>query len=251
MKNFWRTIISFRGSSSSPTIKYMYSVLLSIIILLGAAVISSTGASYVELIPSKTVVMNGERFYIDVEVTATVPVNAVDIEIEFLPGTVKIIGVDTGQSVLTIFTQEPKVTDNKIIISGGTFKRGFMGTHKIVTITAQAIASGQTQFVLKNAKLLAGDGKGTQVDVASDPSKTTTSFVFYDENEDPSKIGTSLSFSISADIDGDGVVSLKDISAFMGAWYAGSARYDFNNDNKMNFIDFSIILARSFFGETR
>ncbi len=242
-----RTILQPFLRPKSLTVRYMFPVVLSLAAILGASAISSVDSSYVRLNPSKTIVMSGEQFYIEVYAYAHVPVNALDIAIQFDPNSLDIMSVDKAQSVLTIWSQEPKVQNNSITFGGGTYRRGFIGEHLIATIKVKAKSSGKTEFLIKNAQFLAGDGKGTPVLLTQDPENSEKSFIIYNQNEDPAKISADFGLGISADIDGDGTVTLKDISSFMAAWYSGGITYDFNNDSKMNFIDFSIILARSFF----
>jgi hypothetical protein len=225
----------------------MFPVVFGFLAIFGASAITSVDTSYIRLKPTQSVVMSGETFQILVYAYAHVPVNAVEVSIAFDPTTVEVLAVDKGQSVLTIWTKEPEIKTESIHFSGGTYRRGFVGEHLVATIDVRAKNSGQTEFLVKELKLLAGDGKGTPVEVTKDADETTESFVIYNQNEDPSTIAAEVDFGISADIDGDGTVTLKDISAFMSAWYQGQKTYDFNNDAKMNFIDFSIILARSFF----
>jgi hypothetical protein len=65
-------------------------------------------------------------------------------------------------------------------------------------------------------------------------------------SEDGKLTGTA-EVSIVTDLDGDGEVSLKDISAFMAAWLTRASTFDFNGDGRMTFKDFSILLSDSFF----
>jgi len=243
-QSLWKKIT--HREKRSRTVRYMFPLVLGALAILGASVIS-TQKSYIKLVPSQTSVLNGERFSIQIYASAHVPVNAIDIKIDFSPSTVEIISVDKGQSVLTIWTEEPKVSGNTISLSGGTFRKGFVGEHLIATIKVQAMAAGKTEFFIKNANLLAGDGKGTPVIVSTSETSSKASFYIYDQSEDPSTIEANIGIIINADIDGDGKVTLKDISSFMAAWNSQSKTYDFNNDGRMNFIDFSIILAKSFF----
>ncbi len=245
--SFWNSIQESLKPRKSKTVRYMFPVIFSVLAILGASAITSIDASYIKLNPSKTVVMNGEQFVIDIYAYAHVPVNALDIKIDFDPASVEIVSVDKAQSVLTIWTKEPTVENNSIVLGGGTYRRGFIGEHLIATIKAKALSSGQTKFMVNEANLLAGDGSGTKVTTTNNTTDTVKSFIIYNQGEDPAKISANLELGISADIDGDGTVTLKDISTFMSAWYNGDKTYDFNSDNKMNFIDFSIILARSFF----
>lgn len=237
-----------RQVEKATTVKYMYMFpfMLGLLGLLGAAVISSE-SSYIRLEPSQTTVMKGDRFQIDIYASAHVPVNAIDIDIDFSPEMVEIIAVDKAQSVLTVWTQEPLIANSTITMGGGTFRRGFIGEHLVATIKAEAKQNGATEFLVRDAELLAGDGKGTPVKVAGVGEESKTSFYFYDQNEDPTQISAKLGININADIDGDGKVTLRDISAFMAAWHSQTTKYDFNSDGKMNFVDFSIILAKSFF----
>lgn len=247
MERILRYLKALFGYRESGTVRFMFPVVFGILAALGANALLSIDESYVKLSPDKTIVMKGETFFIEIYAYAHVPVNALDIEVSFDPASVEVVSVDKGQSVLTIWTQEPKVEANKIILGGGTYRRGFVGEHLVATIKAVAKESGKTEFLVRDAELLAGDGKGTPVKLASNPDGSVQSFIIYNQNEDPAKLSANLGVGISADIDGDGTVTLRDISSFMSAWYSGSKTYDFNTDGKMNFIDFSIILARSFF----
>jgi hypothetical protein len=230
------------------TVKVMFSFsLLSILMLLGANVITSREASYIRLEANKDVVMAGDRLSLDIYAFAHVPVNAVDVTLRFEESAVEVISVDRGQSVLTIWTEDPIVEKDKVVLRGGTFRNGFIGEHKIATIELRAKETGQSEFLTTNVSLLAGDGRGTPVTVA-DSNGSSLNLYIYDENEDPANIGVNVAVSILTDIDGDGNVTLKDISSFMGAWSSGGKIYDFNGDGKMSFKDFSIILADAFFG---
>lgn len=220
---------------------------MSVALLLGAALISGTDVSYIKLETEKTMVQAGERFSLDVFAYAHVPVNAVDMTLSFDEAAVVVRGVDRGQSVLTIWTEDPIIKKDMVILRGGTFRKGFVGEHKIATIELEAKQSGQSEFIANNVVLLAGDGKGTPVKVAESNNSTLELYV-YDENTTPENIAVNIEMSIVTDIDGDGKVSLKDISSFMGAWTNQSKVYDFNNDGKMSFKDFSIILADAFLG---
>lgn len=236
----------FSLRSRRGTVRFMYPALLSFVAVLGAAIITSEEVSYVRLEASATTVEAGQRFWLDVYAYAHVPVNAVDITLQFDPSAVKIVGVDTGQSVLTIWTQEPRVEDDTVLLQGGTFRKGFLREHKIATVELQAKQTGQSTFTAADVVLLAGDGAGTAVAVA-DPQSAQASFYIYDENTDPSSIGVAVSVNILTDIDGDGKVTLRDVSAFMSAWHDKTTLFDFNGDGRMTFRDFSIILADFFF----
>lgn len=232
------------------TVRTMFSF-ATIAFFLGAALITSTEASYIKLKTSTAVVEAGERFTVDVYAYAHVPVNAVDVTLKFQNDAVTVRGVDKGQSVLTLWTEEPIIKNGEVILRGGTYRKGFLGEHKIATIELEAKKTGESEVIAKNVQLLAGDGKGTPVSVAESVDSTLSVYII-DENEDPANIAVSVVVDIKTDIDGDGNVGIRDISAFMGAWSSSSTDkiYDFNEDGKMSFKDFSIILAAAFLGPT-
>lgn len=228
------------------TVRSMFS-LASLAIFLGAALIGGTEASYIKLTIDKSVVEAGDIIAVDVFAFAHVPVNAVDVTLSFDPTAVEVTSVDRGQSVLTIWTEDPRIEKDKVILRGGTFRKGFIGEHKIATIELRAKQAGQSQFSIGDALLLAGDGSGTPVTVANS-NQSKVSLYVYDESTKPGSIGVNIALNIITDIDNDGIVSLKDISAFMSAWASKNTLYDFNGDGKMSLRDFSIILSDYFFG---
>jgi hypothetical protein len=157
-----------------------------------------------------------------------------------------VLEVDRGQSVLTIWTEDPVITNNSVVLRGGTFRRGFVGEHKIATIDLIARNTGNSQFNTADVLLLAGDGQGTPVSVSNNGNSNGSLFV-YDENTEPNDIRVEVSLSLVTDLDGDGEVTLRDISAFMSDWSRKTTIHDFNGDGRMTIRDFSILLANFFF----
>jgi hypothetical protein len=219
--------------------------LMGIVLFLGATVVSSQDASFIKLESNQTVIEQGQRFSIDVYAFAHVPVNAVDVTLRFDPNVVSVIGVDRGQSVLTIWTEDPIIQSDRIILRGGTFRKGFLGEHLIANIELQAKETGRGQFSTANVLLLAGDGRGTPVRT-SQSTDSNLSVLVFDENTSPENIGVTVSLAVVTDVDGDGSVTLRDISAFMASWSSRDKIYDFNGDGRMTFRDFSIILSDFF-----
>ena len=245
---WFHTVLKSLGFGDQGTVRTMFSFsFLGALLLLGAAAITSNNVSYIKLEASKTTIEAGERFQLEVYAFAHVPVNAVDVTIRFESDAVEVLSVDKGQSVLTIWTEEPIIKDDHVTLRGGTFRNGFVGEHKIATIELLAKETGQSEFKAANVVLLAGDGRGSSVSVGESDDSSISLYV-YDEDMTPSNIGVDVVVSIITDIDGDGKVSLKDISSFMGAWGSKSHVYDFNGDGRMTFRDFSIILADAFLG---
>lgn len=228
------------------TVRTMFS-LTALALFLTAAAINSTNVSYVKLEVDNSVVEEGELFAVDIYAFAHVPVNAVDVTLRFDKKAVEVVSVDRGQSVLTIWTEDPIIQDDRVTLRGGTFRKGFLGEHMIATVELRARESGQGQFKTENVLLLAGDGHGTPVTVA-ESNQSTVEFFVYDENVDPKNIHVNVAVSILTDVDKDGEVTLQDISSFMSAWVSKQTVYDFNGDGRMSLHDFSIILSDFFLG---
>lgn len=245
LRHFITTYAPF--GNRSRTVRFMVPTVFSVALIASAAILSGTGnASYIRLETNNNVVEAGSRFTVDVYAHASVPVNAVDVTLRFDPSAVEVIGVNRGQSVLTIWTQDPVVERDKVVLRGGTFRKGFIDEHKIASVDLKAKQTGQSSFKATDVILLAGDGAGTPVSV-SETKNSAVSLYIYDENTNPEDIAVDVSVKIVSDIDNDGKVTLKDISSFMAAWHKKDTLYDFNGDGRMSFRDFSIILANFFF----
>jgi hypothetical protein len=243
---FHKIITLFRPAvESKASVRLMFSTMLGLVAFMAASLVTSDG-SYIKLVANSDLVLKGERFSIEIYAYATEPVNALDLTINYDKSVMKVISVDKAQSVLTIWTEEPKITDTQITLGGGTFRRGFVGEHLVAVIKAEAMTTGRAEVLVESARLLAGDGLGTPVKLAANTANDKVSFIVYDTDQSPDQIRAELGLAVTADIDGDGKVTLRDISSFMAAWHNKTATYDFNNDGRMNFVDFSIILAKSF-----
>lgn len=246
IRTFFKNLVAPLRVSRGRTVRYMFPLAIGFVAVLGAQLISSTETSYIRLEIDKQAVKTNERFEVDVYAYAHVPVNAVDVTLQFDGNKFDVEAVDRGQSVLTIWTEDPVVTKNSVVLRGGTFRRGFIGEHKIATIDLSAKKTGSTQFNTKDVLLLAGDGQGTPV-TTSQSNDSTISLYVYDANTNPDDINVDVTVSLATDLDGDGKVTLRDISAFMAAWSNKTKLHDFNGDGRMTFRDFSIILASFFF----
>ena len=230
---------------SSQTIKYMFPAMLGTVLLLGASAITGVGQSYVYLNPDVRTVEVGDVVTVEIGVSAHVPVNAVDITVDYPSDKVEVVSVDRGRSVLTLWTEDPIISNDSVQLVGGTFRRGFIGEHEIASIKFKALQSGQYSIDAPQATFVAGDGSGDEVAVGSNPANTITIFNF-DENTSEAEIEVAIASGITTDLNRDGRVTLQDISAFMGAWNNRNQVFDFNNDGRMSFKDFSIILADFF-----
>ena len=231
----------------SRTVRYAFPVLFTALSLVGAALILPNDASYIRIESDVSAVSADDEFSIDIYAGAHVPINAVNVTLRYPTDKIEVIGIDTGRSVITIWTQEPYVEDNKVILSGGTYRKGFLGEHLIATVDVRALESGRAEFITNDIRLLAGDGTGTEVSVSDSNAQSLIVLVDTEETIETGRISAIAELVITTDINGDGKVGLDDIAAFMKAWRSSNYRYDFNGDHRMSFVDFAIILADSFY----
>lgn len=242
-------------TNESPTVRYAFPLVFATIAFLGAQAITSGTGSYILVQPSTNTLRAGEAFSLDVFVNAHTAINAVNLEIAFPKNQIQVKNIDTGESVITLWTQQPYVKNNTAYLSGGTFRKGFIGQHKIATVNAVASETGIADIKVTKFQLLAGDGSGSAVKVANSNdldskvyiANTDGTYKPGTEPTGPSKLTGRVEINIYTDIDGDGEVTLADVSRFMAAWFDKSLIFDFNNDGAMTFRDFGIILSDSFF----
>jgi hypothetical protein len=247
MMNFIRQFVlrlfPTSGAVSTLTVRYAFSILFLALLVTGIASVVGSEQSSIVLESTVSSVVNGDRFTIDVFAVATVPVNAVSLTISFPADTVEVLSVDKGESVLTLWTDEPRVDGNTVILAGGTYRKGFVGKHQIATITARAKKTGIATFTTNTATLLAGDGRGSEV--RTNITKDGQTEVAVRESTDVALEGDAM-VTIVTDLNNDGRVTLQDVSLFLTKWGTFDPTADFNKDGNVSFSDFSIILYALF-----
>jgi len=207
----------------------------------------SSENNVVTISSSSDVVLVGEPFYIDVHVRAVDDINAVDLEISYPEPRLSIDNFRTGESVLSIWTHEPTAINGQISLSGGTFRRGFSGEHRIIRLGATAVESGNIDLTFTKTNLIEGDGDGSQIALQDiETQELSLRAVSRDEAAAEGLAPERSQTDIRTDLTGDGRVTMADISMFLAAWVDGDTIYDFTGDGHMTFRDFSIILADYF-----
>lgn len=233
----------------SRTVRYMFPAVIGGVtaFALFSSTITSTDSYLYISVPNQAVEV-GAIVPVTVKANAAVPINAIEATLVFDENSVEVFGVDRGQSVITIWTEDPVVTDTAVSLRGGTFKRGFIGDHDVATINLRALTTGQHTVALEQVRLIAGDGAGTEVTAVDVPASSLALFNF-DETTSEEEIAIAVTSNLPTDVTGDGQVTMQDISAFMGSWSSQTNTFDFNGDGMMTFRDFSILLAAYFFQE--
>lgn len=239
----------FRPHARGP-VRRMFSggVLATVAIGLVAAVSLHSNEStqvMIQLPNGGSSVTVGEPFQVEVRIDAKEPINAVEMDLLYPESYMEVEQLRDGESVLTIWTEEPSAENGVIHLRGGTFRRGFVDEHRVIAWTARATQAGTFSIRPQHILLLAGDGSGTEValDAVDTPPLTLTARGVGDP-----AVSTEAMIQNGTDLNGDGQVTMQDISIFMSAWGSGDTIYDFTGDNRMTFPDFSVILAHYFLG---
>jgi hypothetical protein len=226
----------------NPTVRYMFSLAFLLLIVMSVAAVVGSSKSAIVLETNQKQHTPGESFSINVYAVATTPVNAVSLSIGYPEDKIEILGIDRGESVITLWTSDSRVENGAVILEGGTYRKGFVGKHLIATINAKARSAGEVVITTKEANLLAGDGRGTKIDAKV--GEDSVARVQIAESNGTLE-GEAVVLLVS-DVNSDGKVTLEDISIFMVEWVKQNNRYDFNNDGSMTFKDFSILLSNYF-----
>lgn len=228
--------------SHSGTVRYAFPAILAFASVLSFALVISSGTSYVRIETSPQEVRAGEQVIISVYASAHIPTNAVDIKVMYPESQLTIDSVDVGESIITIWTEEPYAKDGHIYLRGGVFRKGFVGEHLVARIKAHAVSTGSARILASESVFLAGDGKGSVVAVTNNGSEIATVSI-----NEKGTLESKVTIGLVTDIDGDGDVDMGDVRNFLTAWRSETRSFDFNGDGKMTFNDFGILLAKAFF----
>lgn len=233
----------FTKKEKSSTVRFAFPLFFGSVALFLASTASS-GLSLVKIFAPESAVKVGQAYTVDILVEAAVPVNAIDLEIKFPSELVAVTAVNQKQSVITTWKDQPSIGNGTVRLTGGTFKRGFIGEHFIVTLKVVPKKVGRAEFSISYAELLAGDGTGQSVSINRQAAESRSFLYIYDDKTPEEEVKTALGFYEVTDINNDGRVTLQDISIFLSNWKTRTVFYDFNGDGKMDLRDFSILLTK-------
>jgi len=123
---------------------------------------SSVSAATLYLIPQSQTVYQQDSFIAEVRLdTEGKEINAVEINLKFLPDLLKTIDLSRGGSILTLWVKEPSIEDDLISFIGG-MPGGFKGEGLIgkIIFLGKEISRAGINFQ-EDSKVLLNDGKGT------------------------------------------------------------------------------------------
>lgn len=224
-----------------------FAVLIAVLAAGGAftasVILSEEFPAAMYITPVTASVEKGDTQSFNIEVESTVQVNSFAGEIIFDTEKFAVVDISYNTEVANLWVTEPwyNRAENSIYFAGGTTQSGgFIGRDSLITVTLQAIQAGEASFSLHNARILAHDGLGRDV-----PLTTPLDALFIvDVTPYTVPISDPLNNFVVVveelpplDINQDGELDFRDISAILFSIGTNEARYDFTADGKVSWAD--------------
>jgi len=123
---------------------------------------SPTKAAVLYLMPQSQTIYQGDTFIVEVRInTDEEEINAVQIHLMFPPYLLEPVDIIKGNSILTLWAEEPKIQQGKISFVGG-IPQGFKGEGSLIKISFSGKEIGKEDIAFgEDSKVLLNDGKGT------------------------------------------------------------------------------------------
>lgn len=188
----------------------------------------------------------GETAEIDVNITTKTAVNALGATIAFPPDTLQIVGISKEKSFLDLWTEETaiKESEGEVHFSGGTFRPGGLaGTATMLTLTVKALRPGEAKISFGDAEIYSHDGKGLVVD--RELRAVNLAIAPKDSGNVAPAEQKPAAYAPSADLNGDGKVSLIDASVLTYHLFRTyEPRFDLDTDGKVGLSDISVLFSK-------
>ena len=227
----------------------VFHVSLASLLAAATSTVSAPATVYFTPYDDETTLEVGASEQIDLNINARTPINAVGMTISYPKDLLEIVSIDKSRSFLDLWTEDTVIKEGsgELHFSGGTTKAGGLaGTSTVLTIAVRAKKEGSAEVTVEHPQVLAADGKGTALDT------DTRTLTFAIEQGHPGSAAAAPSpgalaapKSPSADFNGDGKVSLIDMSILIIKMMSPyDPRYDLNLDGQVGLGDLSVLFAR-------
>jgi hypothetical protein len=122
-----------------------------------------TRASVLNFIPPSQEIQVGDIFLVDVNLnTEGKNINTLQTTIKFPPNLLGFVNFSKGDSIFSLWPQEPLNSGNGNISFIAGVPNGFFGQGKILTLAFNAQAIGSAEVSFGESKVLLNDGQGTE-----------------------------------------------------------------------------------------
>lgn len=199
-----------------------------------------------------------ETVTVDVKVNSYVPIDAVGGVISYPADRLELLKISKEHSFLDLWIEDPtiEVDEGMITFSGGiTAVEGHMGTGTIMTLTFKGKAPGNAHLYFESVSVYPHDGSGKSLQTAtrtinyiiassSPPAQRQTTPTIQAAPSHNMASSTETIQFVKGDLNGDGVVSLTDLSVLMFSMLGTyNMKYDLNEDGVTGIADISILLS--------
>lgn len=222
----------------------------TVLFLLSTTILMSEDDAVIFFTPSgSTVLPLRETVDVDVQVTTKIPLNAVGATMIFPMDSLEIVGISKKKSFLDLWTEDIIIRSEtgEVVFSGGTLAQGgLIGSGTVLTMTLRAKKAGEATLELRNTQALAGDGKGTAIQhVARSLTFTIPEVAISAPSGGGAIENAPVPSSPSADLDGDGHISMRDASILLVHFLRPyDTKYDLDMNGSVGISDLSIVLSK-------
>lgn len=174
-----------------------------------------------------------ETITLDLVLDASNKINVIGSTITYPPLGLSVEDIRFDDSPINLWVQEPVTQQELGVISfgGGIVldeEQGFSGTSTILHVTFKTLKEGISPIQLEGALLLAHDGNGTNVLTRAQNISIYTRGEAYP----------------TPDVNGDGILTLKDVTeTYLQTFTEYDHHYDINNDKQISATDVSLLYA--------
>ncbi len=211
--------------------------------LMATASLSQQTPAAMYISPSTATVVQGDEQQFSIMVESLEPVNAFTGEITFDNTHFRVTNISYNTSIADLWVEEPwyNRSDNSIYFAGGTTAaNGFSGQGTLLTVTLRADRAGDTTLALRNPRIMAHDGLGTDVNLTAPLDRLftidTTPYAVPLPTPDKKPV-TIVPATPPLDINQDGEIGFRDVSILLLRLGGTDARYDFNGDGSVTWTD--------------
>lgn len=188
----------------------------------------------------------GDTVVLTVRAESVVPVNVFAGDISFNKNVLQVQSIDYNTSIADLWAVKPwyENGDGTLTFGGGTTKHdGFVGNGPLITITFKTIGTGDGAVHFKNVHILKHDGFGSDASVKDSIDTALTVLPPALPEQTHAHIAVVRQVP-SADLNGDGVINVRDVSIFMLHLLGDDPRFDFNLDGTVDTDDLRILLRK-------
>lgn len=197
------------------------------------------------LSPSAAVVSTENTVTVDLVVSTDTSVNAFGGTILFDETILAVEKIDYNTSIADLWAKAPwyEKGSGTISFGGGTTKPGgFIGQGILLTITFKAQLPGKASVSVEDIQILEHDGYGTPLTTDTEIDSILT-IVPHTTSQEEKSIVIVRPETVTSDLNGDGNVSILDVSIMLGYLASGDIRGDFNGDNRVSLSDLSNLMS--------